>query len=202
MGTDYDYRTARDEQRRALRAAMLDAATRLLSDGGFDAMSVRAIAQEVGASTRVIYSHFGGKPGIVEALYLDGFSRLADALRGGTGSGPAPERLVGVGRAYRAFAIGSPRLYELMFGPRVRELLPDPDHRAPVLAASSVVAGIVAEGQAAGEVVAGDATTLTKFLWSALHGTVSMELTGWFAPEEGAANHDRLVQAAIDAVTP
>ena len=66
---EFDYSRSREEQRRALRSAILQAAASLLADQGLPGMSVRAIAGRIGASTKVIYSHFGGKPGIIEALY-------------------------------------------------------------------------------------------------------------------------------------
>ena len=164
-------------------------------------MSVRAIAGRIGASTKVIYSHFGGKPGIIEALYREGFDRLAADVRDGSLiEGTVSERIMNIAEAYRAFAVGSPALYELMFGPRVRELLPTPSQRDPVLGASQIIADILRAGQTEGTIRAGDIHQQTKYLWSALHATVSLELMDWFAEEEAIDNHRRLVSAAVAAL--
>jgi AcrR family transcriptional regulator len=195
---EFDYSRSREEQRRALRSAILEAAAHLLADRGLEGMSVRAIAGRVGASTKVIYSQFGGKPGIIEALYRDGFDRLAESVSdASTIGGTVPERIWSIAEAYRAFAVGSPAVYELMFGPRVRELLPTPSQRDPVMGASQIIADILRAGQTEGTIRTGDIHQQTKFLWSALHATVSLELMDWFAGEEAIDNHRRLVSAAV-----
>jgi len=197
----FDYLRARDEQRRQLRAAILDAAALLLADSGLDGMSVRAIAGRVGASTKVIYSQFGGKTGIVEALYRDGFDRLAaDIGAAASVEGTVPERILNIADAYRGFAVGSPAMYELMFGPRVRDLLPLPEHRNPVLGASQVIHDLLRAGQDEGTIRSGDAHVQTKFMWSALHGTVSLELMHWFTEDEAVENHRHLVRAALSSL--
>lgn len=198
---EFDYRAARNEQRMRLRSAILEAAAQLLADQGLDNVSVRAIADQVGASTKVIYSHFGGKPGIVEALYRDGFDRLAADIRtAATIGGTVPERMLSIADAYRAFAVGSPTMYELMFGPRVRDLLPLPEHRDPVMGASQVILDLLLSGQDEGTIRAGDVRLQTKFVWSALHGTVSLELMDWFTADEAIENHRRLVGAALSSL--
>ncbi len=198
---EFNYAKERDDQRLRLRAAILDAAASLLSDRGLDDMSVRAIASRVGSSTKVIYSHFGGKPGIVDALYRDGFEQLAGAVRGAAnGEGGVLERLGRVAEAYRSFALRSPPRYELMFGPRVRDLLPSAPQRNPVLGASQVIADLLRTGQAEGTIRPGDVHHQTKFLWSAYHATVSLELVNWFADDEAADNHQRLTAAALQSL--
>ena len=63
------------------KANILEAASKLFLEGGSGALSVRAIAKQAGVSTIGIYSHFEGKQGILDALYIEGFelvSRLID----------------------------------------------------------------------------------------------------------------------------
>ncbi len=63
------------------RDRTLDAAAQLLlRDEGPAALSVRRIATAAGLSTMAIYHHYGGKDGLVEALYVDGFRALDEAL--------------------------------------------------------------------------------------------------------------------------
>ena len=56
---------------------LISAAAEVLEEAGPDGLTVRAIAAKAGCSTMVVYSQFGGKNGIVDALYIDGFQRLA-----------------------------------------------------------------------------------------------------------------------------
>ena len=59
------------------REKILDAASALFLKGGTNALSVRAIAKGAGMSTIGIYSHFKGKQGISDALYIEGFELVA-----------------------------------------------------------------------------------------------------------------------------
>ena len=67
-----------DEQ---TRAALRVAAERLVAEGGPGAFSVRAVADEVGTTTRAVYSLFGSKEGLlVDALAQGAFEFLADGI--------------------------------------------------------------------------------------------------------------------------
>ena len=57
------------------RAALREAAERLVAAGGPGALSVRAVAEEAGTTTRAVYSVFGSKEGlVVDALARDAFA--------------------------------------------------------------------------------------------------------------------------------
>ena len=62
------------------RASLLHAASTLLAAEGPEALTVRRIAAEAGVSTMGVYSRFGGKEGVIDALLRDGFQALADAM--------------------------------------------------------------------------------------------------------------------------
>jgi AcrR family transcriptional regulator len=62
------------------KTKILDAASDLFLEGGIQALSVRAISKQAGLSTIGIYSHFQGKQGILDALYIEGFQMVADAM--------------------------------------------------------------------------------------------------------------------------
>ena len=61
-------------------AALLAAAHRLLAEDGPEALTVRRIAGEAGMSTMNVYSRFGGKDGVIDELYADGYRRLVAAI--------------------------------------------------------------------------------------------------------------------------
>ncbi|MBF2719946.1 TetR/AcrR family transcriptional regulator [Psychrobacter sp. NG254] len=62
------------------RTKILNAASALFLEGGGDALSVRGISKRAGLSTIGIYSHFQGKQGILDALYIEGFNLVREAM--------------------------------------------------------------------------------------------------------------------------
>lgn len=198
--SDFDYAISRQDQQQQLRDGIFAVAARLLAEGGMEGLSVRAIAGGVGASTKVIYSHFGGKPGIVTALYSDGFSRLTEQLTAAADDdGPIVERLQRLAIAYRSFGVSSPHIYELMFGPRVRDLLPTREHRNAARKAQLAMTGLFELGQEQGTFIRADPARQARILWTVMHGTVSLELTGWFDSDEGKDRLEEVVTMVIDS---
>lgn len=98
------------------RAALRDAAERLVASGGMDALSVRAVAVEAGTTTRAVYSVFGSKEGLIDALAQRAFEILAARLsRLPTTKDPIAD-LVRVGtKVFRPFVRQHPSLYRIAF---------------------------------------------------------------------------------------
>jgi AcrR family transcriptional regulator len=61
--------SGRQEQARRNRDAVLQAAERQLNEGGYAGTTVAAVAGEAGVSVETVYKAFGGKAGLVRALY-------------------------------------------------------------------------------------------------------------------------------------
>ena len=98
-----------------MEGALLTSAADILESEGPDGLSVRRIAAAAGVAPMGVYNHFESKFGIVEALYVQGFQRLADAMAAmGEIDDPAEALLVGA-RAYRALALAHPMAYQVMF---------------------------------------------------------------------------------------
>ena len=94
--------------------SLLDAARQLLEEQGADAMTVRAVATRAGVAPMGVYNRFGSKDGLIEALFVQGFEQLHAAIA--SSSGPdSLARMRGGCKAYRAFAVAHPHLYQLMF---------------------------------------------------------------------------------------
>ena len=66
--------SGRQAQARRSRQVILDAAERQFLDGGYAATTIAAIAAEAGVSVETIYKAFGGKPGLVRAIYDRGLA--------------------------------------------------------------------------------------------------------------------------------
>jgi AcrR family transcriptional regulator len=64
--------SGRQAQARRTRQVILDAAQRQFLEGGYAATTIAAIAAEAEVSVETIYKAFGGKPGLVRAIYERG----------------------------------------------------------------------------------------------------------------------------------
>jgi AcrR family transcriptional regulator len=112
----------------ATRTALLDAAERLIDEQGPDAASVRAVADEVGATTRAVYSVFGSKQGLLEALATRLFEALNQAIDAVPVTDDPAADLVDVGlQAFRRTVLGHPSLYRLVFLRVIPDLELGPD---------------------------------------------------------------------------
>jgi AcrR family transcriptional regulator len=98
------------------RHALSAAAERLVAKGGPEALTVRAAAEEVGTTTRAVYSLFGSKDGLVDALAQKAFELLQVGLDELPEThDPAGDLIeVGVG-VFRPFVLQHPSLFRIAF---------------------------------------------------------------------------------------
>lgn len=99
---------------------ILDAALTVLARDGEGAFTVRNIAGEAGCSTTGVYTWFGGKAGLVDAIFVEGFESFDAALAPAYASG----NLEAAGRAYRRWALDNPTHFLVMFGRAVPDVSP------------------------------------------------------------------------------
>lgn len=94
--------------------ALLDVAERLASEGGMEAVSVRRVAHEAGATTRAVYSLFGSKDGLVVALGARAFNLLDAGVSAMPVTDDPVGDLVAAGAVvFRHFALGRPALFQI-----------------------------------------------------------------------------------------
>jgi AcrR family transcriptional regulator len=104
------------EHDESTRAALLAAAERLIHEHGPDAASVRAVADDVGTTTRAVYSVFGSKQGLLEALATRFFEELHRAIDAVELTEDAAADLIEAGmQAFRRTVMTHPSLYRLVF---------------------------------------------------------------------------------------
>jgi AcrR family transcriptional regulator len=95
---------------------LLAAAERLLANGGMDALSVRALAEAAGSTTRAVYTVFGGKEGLLRALYREAFRALeADLKALALTDDPAADLVAAGVEGFRGWARAHPQLFRLAF---------------------------------------------------------------------------------------
>jgi AcrR family transcriptional regulator len=98
----------------ATAEALLDAAELILDAEGVLALTVRRVADQVGVSTRAVYSTLGSKDGLIQGLGVRAYKTLGslvDALP--RTSDPAADLVSAGVDGFRAFAIAHPALFRV-----------------------------------------------------------------------------------------
>lgn len=141
---------------------IVDAARGLVDQGGPTALTMRALAEQLGIRAPSLYKHFPDK-GAVEAQVITlAMRELADALA-------TAGSLTALAATYRSYALAHPHLYRLMnSGPLPRHLLPAGVEDATALPLVRAVGGDPDRARA---------------LWAFAHGMVILELDGRFPPD-------------------
>jgi AcrR family transcriptional regulator len=200
--------TARERVRAELTAEITDAARRQLAEVGAAALSLRAVARELGMASSALYRYFPSRDDLLTRLIIDGYDALGAAAEAADDPGVPPrERWLAVCRAVRSWARAHPHEYALLYGSPVPGYAA-PRDTVPAAARVGVVLGRIlgdaarsgALPRAAGvprdpsllsdgtvEVLGGehpaldDAVRLRALLaWSGVYGTISFELFGHF----------------------
>ncbi|WP_197379847.1 TetR/AcrR family transcriptional regulator [Mycolicibacterium mengxianglii] len=170
-------RRARD--RAARHRLILDTARTLAESEGWDAVTTRRLSTEIEYSQPVLYKHFSNMEAIAEALAIDGFGELAQALRTArTSVGASESPLIPMAHAYLSFARDNPALYDAMFLRATKLRFAAEDTPAPMMDAFNELRAAVAT-------VAGDrdVETRTEVLWATLHGLIMLDRGGRLRPQ-------------------
>ncbi|MEV6194985.1 TetR/AcrR family transcriptional regulator [Streptomyces sp. NPDC051920] len=194
----------RDRFRAQVRQEVKTAALRQLAEGGPEALSLNAIAKQLGMTGPALYRYFANRDSLLTDLVVDAYGDLASALARAAGTGPADpaERLTALVHAYRAWALAEPHRYRLLF-------------RAPLQGYDAQAADLVDASQSAMRVLLDTVSALAEpkpeaeggtaahflewrerhgfqgvpeavaarstLLWARLHGMVALEIEGNFA---------------------
>jgi AcrR family transcriptional regulator len=160
---------------------LLAAAERLLAEGGAQALSVRRLAEAARTTSRAIYSVFGGKEGLLRALFREAFRELSATLDALPLSNDPSEDLIAAGaQGFRSWARAHPDLFRLAFEEGV----------APVQAVDTE-AGVQAFGRLvararrcvdAGLLPVGSETEVALGFHALCEGLASLEARGRFPP--------------------
>ncbi|HEY6424398.1 MAG TPA: TetR/AcrR family transcriptional regulator [Pseudonocardiaceae bacterium] len=167
----------------ALRTRLLDTAAELLTSEGPGALNLRRLAAAAGTSTSAVYALFGGKPGLLRALFIEAFSRFGAHLDTVAPSDDPLADILALARAYRASARADPHLYAVMFGSPVPGFEPAPQDRAHAEATFMPLLDAVRRAIAAGLLRDEDPGLIATAAWATVHGLVSLELTCALPPQ-------------------
>lgn len=121
-------RPTKKEQIPNLPDAIKETAWEQIAKSGAAALSLRAIARELGITAPAIYNYFSRRDDLVTALIVDAFTSLGNSQKAAIRGLPDEDlrsRIYALGIAYRAWAITYPQRYQLIFG------TPIPGYEAP-----------------------------------------------------------------------
>lgn len=186
--------------------------THLATDGAA-ALSLRAVARDLGIVSSAIYRYVVSRDELLTLLVVDGYDELGDAVDAAletTDPSDHAGRMAAIGRAVRGWALAEPATYALLYGS------PVPGYQAPAERTTAAgtrvirrlvevwedawVAGslTVAEDFLAPERLCADLSRIRSqmgitapeaviargmFVWAALFGCVSFEVFGQYGPE-------------------
>ena len=178
MSTTPASKDARPYHHGDLPRVLLDAATQAILEVGPAAVSLRDLARRAGVSHAAPTYHFGDKAGLLTAVAVDGFQRLAATLREAyqtTGS------FLEVGVAYVRFAVTHRAHFEVMFRPELYRT-DDPDLVRARDAARSL---LYPPAAAVADSPDGDAVRAAVAAWSLVHGLATLWLDQNLPPQLG-----------------
>jgi AcrR family transcriptional regulator len=162
-----------------------DEARRQLEAAGASALSLRAVARELGMASSALYRYFASRDDLLTAMIVDAYDALGEVAEAADATrvrGDIAGRWRAVCAAVRSWALAHPHEYALVYGS------PVPGYRAPertIIPASRitvVLAAVVRDAAAAGVLAAGD--------------------VGWALEEPLAADAARVADTAMPGVPP
>jgi AcrR family transcriptional regulator len=182
----------REQVRAEIRARAWDQ----IREAGASALSLKAIAKQMGMSAPALYRYFASRDELLTELIVDAYRSLAETMEDEAARevrSPA-RRLQRLGLALRRWAVADPQRYMLLYG------TPVPGYAAPPEATTlaqrtlspTVTAFLELEGISPSE-----ALNRAIVSWARLHGVLSLELAGHFADID--VDPARLYQHEVDA---
>ena len=171
----------RERERKKLREAILEAARKLFVDEGYEAVTMRKVAQKIEYSPTAIYFHFKDKEALFRELCTADFRALAREFQTIAKIADPVARLRATGRAYVAFALKHPNHYRLMFMTPHPPFEPDakeiergnPEQDAYAFLKATIVQAI---GQKRFRAGLSDPELLAQAVWGGVHGVVSLHI--------------------------
>ncbi|MEU7896702.1 TetR/AcrR family transcriptional regulator [Nonomuraea sp. NPDC049152] len=142
--------TRRERLRAETAAEIKSVALKLMYEGGPGAISLRAIAREMGMTAGAIYGYFDTRDDLITALIADLYNAFADTLDAARAAEPEDDpaaRIIAHGLAFRRWAIDYPAEFRLVYG----DPLPDyqPPEQSPAIEAEQRLCKGVADMVAA-----------------------------------------------------
>jgi AcrR family transcriptional regulator len=164
-----------------IRDRLLDAAIRLLDEGGVDHVTLREVGRLAGVSHNAPYKHFASKQSLLAATAARELTRRREAITALITPETSPEQALGITlRHYVDWALEHPARFKLTFGAWsiASQELDQAAHDAQELLTDMVVAA-----QEVGALPHGDPIRLAALLRALAHGAADLASTGHLAAD-------------------
>ena len=182
-------RERRAREREEIRTRILDAARELFVAEGYEAVTMRKIADRIEYSPTAIYFHFRDKEALLKELCDNDFLALAGQFMEAAKIADPVERLRAAGHAYVSFGIEHPNHYRLMFmtphppiAAEEHELERGNPEEDAYAFLKTIIAECIATGRFRPELT--DIELISQVTWSGVHGVISLDIAkcndAWF----------------------
>jgi AcrR family transcriptional regulator len=180
MGT----KERREREKEGTRRSIMDAARKLFVEQGYEAVSMRKIADAIEYSPAAVYVHFADKESLIREMVREDFHRLdEEAFRLVKIADPV-ERIRQIGHGYVKFGVANPHHYRLMFmTPPPVKLQVTPEDQAyfedPSKSGYAMLRQAVKEAMEQGRFrpeAGTDAELIAQLLWAGVHGVTSLRI--------------------------
>lgn len=148
-----------------------------LREHGDAAISLRALAKQIGVSAPALYRHFMDRESLLAELAITGFQALRKRLLAVDQAQPR-QALIDIGLVYVSFAQEEPNFYRLMFGGRVLPKGVHPRLDTAGKSAFRVLENTIARAQKAGYIKPMPLMLVTAAAWSLVHGLAQLSIDG------------------------
>ncbi len=169
----------RIRERLDTRQSILAAARELFLLKGFEATTIRNIAEKIEYSPSTIYQHFKDKNEIFYTIHSEAFAELVRYLNASEMHKNPMDQLIALGQIYIQFALENPELYDLMFIMEAPidflNYLEDANWIEGKMAfdyLKSVIANCIQQGL----IKETDLESLSYLIWSTVHGLVTISI--------------------------
>jgi len=152
-------RTARERARVEITREILDSARGYLATDGAPALSLRAIARDLGMASSALYRYFKSRDELLTRLIIDAYDSLgaaAEASEAAVDRSDLAGRFIAICHAVRTWALAHPNEYALIYGSPVPGYVAPPDTVAPASRVTTRLMWIIIDAVAGGRVPAAD----------------------------------------------
>ena len=151
------------------RQKVLDAARGLFAERGYEPATIRDIAKGAGMSTGAVFANFQDKAELFEAVLTEDMAGLAETMQKGAGDGSTRDRLVNaLSAGYHGSIDQLPLFQAIVARSWFQPVAAETRQRAATKSLTDVIAGILRQGVAAGELNQdADVPLLTELTWDA-----------------------------------
>jgi len=169
----------RERARQEIRILILDAAREMFAADGYEAVTLRKIAERVEYSPAAIYLHFADKEALFAELVAHDMAAFGERLLKLRRIAGPMERLRKAGQAYLDFALELPNHYRLLFmNVRPRDSEAPAEGEAAARGVYAFIKETVAEAIAADLLrpELDDADTVAQTMWAGVHGMAALHI--------------------------